>query len=74
MDASILPPKTDKRLKGAFRLPDGARAVVIRRRKPWPTQQELLRQAYLKLDRQALLLQAAAEVSRVTGSILDPDS
>ena len=32
-----------------------------------------MRQAYLKLDRRALLLQAAAEVSRATGSILDPD-
>ncbi len=35
--------------------------------------QQLLRQAHLKLDRRALLLQAAAEVSRATGSILDPD-
>ncbi len=35
--------------------------------------QQLLRQAYLKLDRRALQLQAAAEVSRATGSILDPD-
>jgi PAS domain S-box-containing protein len=36
-------------------------------------QQQRLRQANLKLDRRALQLQAAAEVSRVTGSILDPD-
>ena len=35
--------------------------------------QQLLHQANLKLDRRALLLQAAAEVSRATGSILDPD-
>lgn len=35
--------------------------------------QQLLYQANLKLDRRALLLQAAAEVSRATGSILDPD-
>lgn len=35
--------------------------------------QQLLHQARLKLDRRALLLQAAAEVSRATGSILDPD-
>ncbi len=35
--------------------------------------EQLLHQANLKLDRRALLLQAAAEVSRVTGSILDPD-
>ncbi len=35
--------------------------------------QELLYQANLKLDRRALQLQAAAEVSRVTGSILDPN-
>ena len=34
---------------------------------------QLLHQANLKLDRRALLLQAAAEVSRATGSILDPD-
>src|SRR5512145_627986 len=35
-------------------------------------QQQLLQQANAKLDRRALLLQAAAEVSRATGSILDP--
>jgi len=35
--------------------------------------QQLLHQANLKLDRRALQLQAAAEVSRATGSILDPD-
>ncbi len=35
--------------------------------------EQLLHQANLKLDRRALLLQAAAEVSRATGSILDPD-
>jgi len=34
-------------------------------------QQQLLQQANLKLDRRALQLQAAAEVSRATGSILD---
>ena len=36
-------------------------------------QTQLLHQANLKLDRRALQLQAAAEVSRATGSILDPD-
>jgi PAS domain S-box-containing protein len=36
-------------------------------------QTQLLHQASLKLDRRALQLQAAAEVSRATGSILDPD-
>ena len=36
-------------------------------------QQQLLQQANLKLDRRALQLQAAAEVSRATGSILDSD-
>ena len=36
-------------------------------------QTQLLRQANLKLDRRAVQLQAAAEVSRATGSILDPD-
>ena len=36
-------------------------------------QTQLLRQANLKLDRRAIQLQAAAEVSRATGSILDPD-
>jgi hypothetical protein len=36
-------------------------------------QQQLLQQANDKLDRRALQLQAAAEVSRATGSILDPD-
>lgn len=35
--------------------------------------QAQLLQANLKLDRRALQLQAAAEVSRATGSILDPD-
>ena len=35
--------------------------------------QTQLLQANLKLDRRALQLQAAAEVSRATGSILDPD-
>jgi PAS domain S-box-containing protein len=34
---------------------------------------QLLQQANAELDRRALLLQAAAEVSRATGSILDPD-
>ncbi len=34
---------------------------------------QLLQQANLKLERAALQLQAAAEVSRATGSILDPD-
>ncbi|MCX6029324.1 MAG: PAS domain-containing protein [Chloroflexi bacterium] len=36
-------------------------------------QTQLLHQANLKLDRRALQLQAAAEVSRATGSILEPD-
>ena len=36
-------------------------------------QTQLLHQANVKLDRRALQLQAAAEVSRATGSILDPD-
>ncbi len=36
-------------------------------------QQQLLQQANAKLDRRALQLQAAADVSRATGSILDPD-
>ena len=36
-------------------------------------QQQLLQQANLRLDRRALQLQAAAEVSRATGSILDSD-
>ena len=36
-------------------------------------QQQLLQQANQKLDRRALQLQAAAEVSRATGSILDSD-
>jgi PAS domain S-box-containing protein len=36
-------------------------------------QTQLLHQANLKLDRRALQLQAAADVSRATGSILDPD-
>ena len=36
-------------------------------------QQQLLQQVNAKLDRRALQLQAAAEVSRATGSILDPD-
>ncbi len=35
--------------------------------------QQLLHQANLKLDRRALQLQAAAEVSRATSSILDPN-
>ena len=35
--------------------------------------QQLLHQANLKLDRRALQLQAAAEVSRALGSILEPD-
>ena len=35
--------------------------------------QQLLHQANLKLDRRALQLQAAAEVSRAFGSILEPD-
>lgn len=35
--------------------------------------QQLLHQANLKLDRRALHLQAAAEVSRATSSILEPD-
>jgi PAS domain S-box-containing protein len=36
-------------------------------------QTQLLHQASVKLDRRALQLEAAAEVSRATGSILDPD-
>ena len=49
------------------------RRSPLRPRNSSRSRRRLLHQANLKLDRRALQLQAAAEVSRATGSILDPD-
>ena len=62
-----------RRIGHSFSPTSHAPRAAGRRGAPGQLSQELLRQANLKLDRQALLLQAAAEVSRATGSILDPD-
>ena len=56
-----------------FRQSKRARWEIEQRVAAERAQQQLLQQANLKLDRRALQLQAAAEVSRATGSILDSD-
>jgi PAS domain S-box-containing protein len=56
-----------------FRQSKRAKVEIEQRLAADQVQQQLLQQANAKLDRRALQLQAAAEVSRATGSILDPD-
>jgi|GEM_PF-721483 len=60
-------------LEQVFRLFKEATWEIERGAAAAQVQQQLLHQANLKLDRRAIQLQAAAEVSRATGSILEPD-
>ena len=59
--------------EGFFRQSRQAQREIEQRMVTDQAQQHLLHQANQKLDRRALQLQAAAEVSRASGSILDPD-